>query len=163
VPYEPRYIDPDELATAFPQHWLDQMTDDVDGEVTGDAALLAAIRWAETLIDEHLSPRYILPATIDGDPLVVIATEDDPTVTVPDAIHDIATDLVIYRVHQRRFTDKMPDDILSRKNDAMKRLGNIRDGLTRLVIDPVSTAASPGVVVVNVRPSLLGEVRDRYF
>jgi hypothetical protein len=159
VPYVPRYIDPEKLSDAIPQKWIDQTTDDVDGNVTGDSALLDAIRRAESEVDDHLRPHYALPLKVDGVVVRPVATDELPS-TVPDSIRDIVTDLVNYNIHGRR---KIPDDVTKKRDYAMKRLEGIRDRRTTIVADPITVDSRPGVVVVSVRDPLLNKVRDRYF
>lgn len=142
MPFEPTYTDPDEIAKVIPNDWLAQMTDDDSGEVTDESLVNAAVRWAETRVNGYLSRRYILPATINSVSVTLL--------TVPDEVRDIATDIAIYRVYKRRMDDQMPKEIRASYDEAIKRLEDIRDGKTRILIDALSVTGSPGVVTVSV-------------
>ncbi len=108
------YID----ATGVILHQGDQVYDLLDvangSDVSGNTTLLKAISTADSIINDHLRPRYSLPLE-----------------SVPDSLESIASEIVRYKLVQRR-QEVVNDEDRRVYEDALSMLKGYRDGKNTL-------------------------------
>jgi phage gp36-like protein len=94
--YEPKYVTVEDVRAYWSEDVLITLTHDahVGTAAVDEGILLLAIQWAEAQIDAVIGRRYTLPLE-----------------TVPDVLHELALDGVLYRLYQRRQKEVKPEDL----------------------------------------------------
>lgn len=125
-----------DLIAAESETALIQLTDDGGSGSVDEAVAAGAIATATDEIDARLRGRVTVP---------------DPA---PDMIRLIAVELTIWNLYRRRFSNNMPDAMLSRRNQALADLDRVAKGEIRITDEQAvaKVAASVGV-----------KTRDRIF
>jgi len=126
------------------QSTIDLTDDDRAGTVVV-ATVDNAIEKADDLIDSYLLGRVsCLPFPVDENPAVV---------------EDISTELTVYYLYLRRFASDIPEGIMFRYKEAMKKLKDIAKG--EIIICPVD-ATKPSVKTKSPAPIYTPESLLRY-
>lgn len=114
------------LIDAFGKRELEELTDrDRTGRVD-QSVVDAVIAKINNFIDAHLNKHYSVPLS-----------------SVPDAIVDVATDLV----REQLYTHNVPDVVKARADQARQFLRDVRDGKMSLPLDNVAPPSSLRMVV----------------
>lgn len=110
------YCTQSDIQTKVTAQTLVQLTDDQGTGLVDSAVVVSAIKTADTLIDTYLRRRYALPLS-----------------PVPDILGELAVQLAIYDLYQRRMRGEMPDDVVSNRKNAVRILEHISDGSINLL------------------------------
>ncbi|HNW34276.1 MAG TPA: DUF1320 domain-containing protein [Candidatus Ozemobacteraceae bacterium] len=106
------YCTSEDIAKHLPEVELIQLTDDA-GTGAIDAALVTeAVETGDAIINGVLSTRAV---TLPLNP-------------VPKLINAISIDLAIWALHNRRFSQKLPENVTERYQNAIKLLQQIQSG-----------------------------------
>lgn len=108
------YIDTDEVVEFLGDQVYALLDVEAGADISANTSLLRAIGVADSVIDDHLRPRYALP----------IASPND-------TLRSIAADIVRLRLIQRR-VDVATEEDRKLYEDAMSMLRGIRDGKSLL-------------------------------
>lgn len=104
------------------QDLVELTNDEVDGDAVVEAVYEAVRSQADSIIDGHVGTRYIVPI-------------DD----VPALIADASMSLTVYRLYRRRYSGKIPDQVVEDHKLAMELLQNIAAGKVSLGLPTAST------------------------
>ncbi len=102
---------------------LMQLTDDSRTDTVDTEKVAAAIQAASDEVDAYLRARYA-PVPLP-----------DP---VPGLVKRLTRDLAVYELYSRRLEGGIPQAVKDRTDAARKLLGEIRDGLATLGVEPPS-------------------------
>lgn len=108
------YCTLNELISASSERDIIQLTDDSRSGVIDESFVDAAIEKADGMISAYTGGRYTLPL---------------PPVSL---IRDIAVDIAMYRLYQKRHRENMPESVITSYKDAVKQLEKIQKGLVVL-------------------------------
>lgn len=111
-----------DMQAEFGDSELAQLTDRVNGVVTDDAVLTAALTRADQEIDSYLSQRYTLPFA-----------------SVPSRLKAIAMDMARYYL----FDARMPEVVRNRYKDAVAWLKDVAAGRAVVGVDAASALIPP--------------------
>lgn len=125
------YCTLNELISASSERDIIQLTDDSRSGVINESFVDDAIEKADGMISAYAGGRYTLPL-----PPVLL-------------IRDIAVDIAMYRLYQRRHRDNMPDSVMASYKNAEKQLGLIQSG----------RIAVPGAALIGGDEMGSGEIR----
>lgn len=122
------YITQTDLLDRVSQKQLIQLTDDAEAGTVDATKVNDCIADAESEIHFYAAKKYSVPFTTPVPPLVISLDKD------------IAT----YNLWRRRPAIKMPDQVRTAYQDAVKKLEKIADGTGTLGIDPPPAASTQG-------------------
>lgn len=105
------YCNLDDLKKAISEKDIIQLTDDKRSGIVDTGIVDEKIAKAGTLIDSYVGGRYTLPLS-----------------PAPDLIADIAVDLTVYFLYERRFRANMPESIMKIYSATIKKLEGIQKG-----------------------------------
>lgn len=125
-----------DLIAAETETALIQLTDDAGSGSVDETVVNTAIATATDEIDARLRGRVTVPDT------------------VPDMIKLIAIELAVWNLYRRRFSNNMPDSILSRRKQALADLMRIAEGEIRITDAQADT---------KIASSIRVKTRDRVF
>jgi phage gp36-like protein len=133
------YCTINDIVARIPENVLKQLTQvDVRSNEINDNVVVPAISDSTALINSKLCRRYILPLSDSG------------------ILVRLSVDIAIYYIYRNRFDNKVPEEIKSTYDDAIKLLDDIRDGRESL----------PGAVEVPTRSFIVKtnkRAEDRVF
>jgi phage gp36-like protein len=122
------YIEQSNILGELSQSELAMLTGDPSGETIDTNKVEAAIASADALINAYLFGRYELPIS-DGCATIIF----------------IAISLTIYNLYAMKYRDSfVPNEVLSRKSEAVKLLESIAKG--KIIL---AGAASPSKIISN--------------
>ncbi|MBV4551716.1 DUF1320 domain-containing protein [Pseudomonas sp. SWRI102] len=142
-----RYCTRADLSTAIPMMTLTQLSnDDPAATAPNESVIDDGVRQAEELVDGYLRGRYQLPLH-----------------PVPTILRDAVVYLARHWLYQRRPEGALPDAVKDSRNDTLKLLENIRDGVITLGTPTGQAVPEPGEIRVRARPQQFGAQQwDRY-
>lgn len=118
-----------DLIAAESEAALIQLTDDAGSGTVDESITAQVIATASDEIAARLRGRVTVPAT------------------VPDIVKLIAVELAVWNLYRRRFSNNMPDAMLSRRKQALADLERVAKGEIRITDEQADAkiAASVGV------------------
>jgi len=140
-----RYLTREAIEAAIPALTLMQLTNDDPAATAPDEGVLAAvIENVEELVDGYIRARY-----------------PQPFEKVPSVLRGVAVNLLRYELYIRRPEGAVPETVKEAYGNAIKLLGNIRDGRVQVgetgVSDAGKPVSEPGPIRVRVRPQRFDE------
>jgi phage gp36-like protein len=129
------YVTLDDLLARFPEADLVQLTDDEGAGAIDVSRIDRAIASAGTIIDGYVAAKY--------------RTGQLPT---PPLLTELAGDIVLFRLHERR--DTPPERVSNAHDRALAMLAQIAKGTIKLDVGEETLAPRPGAVLVS-RPTRL--------
>lgn len=118
------YIVQADLLSQLSGAQLIQLTDDNKTGVVDTDKVTRAIAEAEAEVNGYIATKYSVPVASP----------------VPDLVKQLAIDVAIYRLYRRR--QRVPDDVRTAYEDAVKKLEGIAKGLVTLGIEPPPAESS---------------------
>lgn len=106
------YCTSEDIAKHLPEVELIQLTDDANAGEIDEAMVTEAVETGDSIINGYLATRDV---TLPLNP-------------VPKLINTISIDLAIWALHNRRFSQKLPENVTERYQNAIKLLQQIQSG-----------------------------------
>jgi phage gp36-like protein len=138
------YCSLSDLIKAETETALIQLTDDAGAGAVDETVINDAISVTGDEIDARLRGRVTVPDT------------------VPDMIKLIAVELVVWNLYRRRFSNNMPDAMLSRRKQALADLDRVAKGEIRIT-DEQATEKIAASIRVKTRDRIFNDdLMDRF-